>query len=376
MRGSVMLFWLVALVLNTGCASIEQQPSNKPHASCSATCQACHYDALTMHDLQVIGSHNSYKLGIEQPLFDLILERNPGVRSLEYAQLSVTDQLNLGLRNLEIDVYHDPEGGRYASPLGQRLLRERGIDPKPFDEDGLLSQPGFKVMHIADIDFRSWHLLFTDQLAELRAWSEAHPGHLPVVITMNCKDGRERMEGSVDPVKFDADAFDALDKAVINGLGRERLLMPDDVRREAATLEQAVLETGWPTLKEAAGKFLFVLDHGGGKLETYVAGHKGLKGRVFFTLSEPGSGEAGFMVINDPVRDEAKIRAMVKAGYMVRTRADSSTNEARRGDFSRFEAAKRSGAQVITTDYYVPDLRMDPDYFVRFEDGGFVRVRP
>ncbi|QDU72484.1 hypothetical protein Pan265_23500 [Mucisphaera calidilacus] len=337
--------------------------------------EAAAYDGLRMNQIQVIGSHNSYKRGIEPALFALMLEHNPGVKSLEYAHLSIVDQLNLGLRNLEIDVYHDPEGGAYTLPAGLRALEEQGIEPQPFDEEGVLQHPGFKVMHIADYDFRSWHLLLRDQLVEMRAWSEANPGHLPIVVTVNCKEGRGGIDNTREILHFDQAAFDALDAALIAGLGRDRLLIPDDVRGDAKTIEEAIRSTGWPSVGDAAGRFLFVLDHGGSTRDTYVAGHEGLLERVFFTLSEPGSGEAAFMVINDPKGDFERIRDMVSKGYMVRTRADSGTNEARRGDFSRFQAAKASGAQVITTDYYIPDLRMAPNYFIRFDDGGFVRVK-
>jgi len=81
-------------------------------------------------------------------------------------------------------------------------------------------------------------------------------------------------------------------------------------------------------------------------------------------------------VMNDPVRDEAKIRDLVRQGFMVRTRADADTKEARANDLSRFEAAQRSGAQVITTDYYIPDRSIDDRYIVRFEGGGLIRANP
>ena len=42
-------------------------------------------------------------------------------------------------------------------------------------------------------------------------------------------------------------------------------------------------------------------------------------------------------------------------GYLVRTRSDANTTEARENDYSRFEAALESGAQIISTDYYLPD---------------------
>jgi len=42
-------------------------------------------------------------------------------------------------------------------------------------------QPGFKVFHIPDIDYRSGCVTFCRCLKEIDTWSRAHPGHLPII---------------------------------------------------------------------------------------------------------------------------------------------------------------------------------------------------
>ena len=79
------------------------------------------------------------------------------------------------------------------------------------------------------------------------------------------------------------------------------------------------------------------------------------------------------MILNDPKQDGQKIREMVKKGYMVRTRADADTKEARANDRSGFVAACASGAQIITTDYYYKSTFFPSDYSVSFEDGKYIR---
>jgi hypothetical protein len=79
------------------------------------------------------------------------------------------------------------------------------------------------------------------------------------------------------------------------------------------------------------------------------------------------------MIINNPKDDGGKIREMVKKGYMVRTRADADTKEARANDRSGFVAACASGAQIITTDYYYKSTFFPSDYVVHFDDGKYVR---
>lgn len=331
-------------------------------------------DKLRINQVQVIGSHNSYKQAIDPPLLAM-LTRTDSVRfkGIEYSHVSLTEQLDLGLRGLEIDVYADPKGGKYAQPLGLKLAQGQ----QAYDVNAGMNTPGFKVLHIQDIDFRSNCPRFADCLAELSRWSDAHPDHFPVYVTMNAKDDVISRPGFVKPDPFTADVLNQLDSAVLAGMGRKKLIVPDDVRggRRSETLEAAVLAGNWPTVKAARGKFLFVLDEVGKKRAAYIAGHPSLQGRTLFTNSEPGTPEAAFVILNDPTKDQTRIAELVKKGYLVRTRADSDTKQARQADYHDFELAQQTGAQIITTDYYRPSTFFKSDYIIKFADGTYVRPR-
>jgi hypothetical protein len=322
---------------------------------------------IRMNQVQVLGSHNSYKLPMDEPLLELLRKTKPAdAISLDYGHESLRGQLNLGLRALELDVVSDPSGGLYAKPKGLQLVREAKAEPKPYDPQGKMSQPGLKVLHMPDLDFRSSVLTFKDALAELRQWSEAHPGHLPIVVTMNAKEDGTKCEGCVVPPRFDKAAFDSWDAEIRSVLPPAKLITPDDVRGQYPSLEAAVLAHAWPTLKQSRGKFLFVLDERGAKQKIYVAGHPSLKGRVMFVDAEPGNPEAAILILNEPVELMSRIQWAVRAGYLVRTRADAETKEARKNDYSRWKAALASGAQIISTDYYRPEPRIGTGYMVRF----------
>ncbi len=335
------------------------------------------WSGLRMNEIQVIGTHNSYKLAIQPELMDAMASVNRNARSLDYQHLSLTDQLNLGVRNLELDVYWDPEGGRYADPLGNRMLRAMGVEPWAIDpaHANALAEPGFKVIHDADFDFRTHHIRLEDALAELAHWTDQNPTHLPVVVTMNMKQGKASVPGAVDPAPFDEPAFREINAVLTNTLAHH-LLRPDDVRRHHPTLRAALEADGWPELDAVRGTYLFILDHGGDTMATYLAAFPNLERAAFFTMSDPGEPTSAVLVINNPVRDEAHIRELVQRGYLVRTRADAGTTEAREHDLARFEAAKRSGAQVITTDYPIPDRRLNDRYFIRFDGNAFARPNP
>jgi hypothetical protein len=335
-------------------------------------------DRFRINQIQVLGSHNSYKKAIDPDLFKLLMQSNAKAYSgLEYSHITFQEQLDLGLRKLEIDVVYDPKGGMYAKPLGLTMVKEHARDrQRAYDSQGLMLKPGFKVIHVPDIDFRSQAYTFRDALRQIRAWSDTHSNHVPIAITMNAKDTGVDLPNAVKPLQFDAAAFDAWDAEIREVLPPEKLLTPDDVRRDFPTLEAAVLAHAWPTLGQTRGRFLFVLDETGAKLEAYAKGHPSLKGRVMFVNALEGRSEAAFRIVNDPIESFHYIQKLVRDGYIVRTRADADTVEARLGDYTRMHAAFDSGAQFISTDYYRPNPDFHTNYQVKLPDGTPVRWNP
>ena len=327
-------------------------------------------DEARMNQIQVLGSHNSYHSGVDPALF-AFLRAKYGERmdGLEYSHLPIQQQLDMGLRALEIDVVSDPNGGLYAHPAGLQIEKENHLDGPPYDPDGLMLKPGLKVIHVPDIDFRSNVYTLQQELAILKAWSLAHPNHLPIPVTMNAKDDGLKQPGFVQPLLFDKAAFDGWDEELVRGLGRDLLITPDDVRGDYATLEEAVLAHAWPKLSKARGKFFFVLDEDDKKKDTYIEGHPSLRGRVMFVNQTEGHPEAAFRIMNEAQTDWAYIQYLVRSGYYVRTRADADTAEARKGDYSRWRNALISGAQVISTDYYVANPKFGTGYAVKLPGG-------
>ena len=116
------------------------------------------------------------------------------------------------------------------------------------------------------------------------------------------------------------------------------------------------------------GKFLFVLDEKQEKIARYLKGQSHLKDRVLFVNAKEGHPEAAFRIVNNPQKDFKYIQSLVAKGYMVRTRSDSETKEARTNDYTRFEIAKASGAQVISTDYYAPSALINSKFKVAFSE--------
>jgi len=80
--------------------------------------------------------------------------------------------------------------------------------------------------------------------------------------------------------------------------------------------------------------------------------------------------------MNDAKKDKSLIKSLVKKGYIIRTRADSDTEEARNNDKSSFTAALQSDAQIISTDYYRKSTHFKSDYVIRFDDNKYFRLNP
>lgn len=326
-----------------------------------------------MNDLTAVGTHNSYKLAIPpEEMAAMVAARGQVALGVDYAHRPLAEQLDAGARQLEIDVVADPRGGLYARPLtalGRGTILPPGIA-------AALARPGFKVLHMPDVDFRSSCPTFVACLTEVKAWSQAHPDHVPILILLNAKDGQASLPGGVIPLPFDEKAFDALDAEIRSVFDDTQLITPDQVRGRRATLREAVLADGWPSLATSRGKVFFALDESPAKVALYRGARRSLEGRAMFVNTDEASPAAAYLTLNDPVGQKDRIAAAVKAGFIVRTRADADTWAARANDVAQRSAALTSGAQYVSTDYLWPDPHFAGGYAVRLTGGDVAVCNP
>lgn len=273
---------------------------------------------IRINQIQFVGSHNSYKQAMPNGFIKQLMQVNPTlVESLEYQHVPLAQQLDLGIRKLELDVF-------YVADENQ-----------------------FLVGHVQQIDMNSNCATLRNCLNQVRAWSQNSPAHGPLWISFNAKDGY--ILGLPSPEAFTPVAFALMDSVVEEVLG-DNLILP-----------QEIIDLQWPLLEEARGKFILILDEGGTKRDMY---YDGWQQRPMFTNAPEGHPAAAIMIVNEPVEQFDEIQRLVAAGYMVRTRADADTREARENDTSRRDAAFASGAQAVSTDYYLPATHFGNDYQV------------
>jgi hypothetical protein len=120
---------------------------------------------------------------------------------------------------------------------------------------------------------------------------------------------------------------------------------------------------------------MFALDCPPEQAARYRGDRKVLEGRAAFVNTDIASPVAGYITLNEPKELADKIAAAIKAGLIVRTRADADTREARINDTARQAAAFASGAQYVSTDYMTPDTRFSA-YVATLPGGGKARLSP
>ena len=364
-------------------------------------------EKLKINQIQVLGTHNSYAQPVDtavlnyiDPIFEKMMgqyfstmpeeqqakykEYHPNSvkmsEGLAYNHPDFKEQLNAGLRSLEMDVYYDPTGNRFNKPASYETLKQLGkTDLLPFDSTGL-DKPGFKVLHMADIDFRTHYPTFESALQALKSWSVEHPSHVPIFIMIEAKDsGIPIFPGSAEVLPFNSEAFDELDELIFSVLGKDKIITPDIVRGDYKTLEEAVLANNWPELSASLGKFVFMLlpsTAGLAQANPYVEKHPTLENRAMFVQSEPGKPYAAFLLLDNAIMRKEDIQKAVEKGYLVRTRSDIECYEAKVNDKTRANAAFESGAQVISTDFFKPGNSFKTDYYIQIPNKKPVRVNP
>ena len=333
--------------------------------------------ALKVNQIQVIGTHNSYHAGIapnETKLWQA--KYADAYKGLDYQHQPLPQQFDSGIRQIELDVYADTKGGLYAHPSGPSMAAAAKLPPDPdFDPGKVMSKPGFKVMHVQDVDYRSTCQPFIACLEEVRQWSRAHPQHIPIFILVETKQGKPRGELHLtEPEPFTSSTFDALDAEIRSVFPANEMITPDDVRGRYATLNEAVLAGNWPSLVSSRGKVVFLMDQRSVG-PVYLTGHPSLRGRVLFTNSTPGEPDAAFIERNDGPTSE--IAELVRKGYLIRARTDSDTKEARTNDTTVRDAMMASGAQLLSTDYPVNEpARWTGNFVVMLPGKAVARCNP
>ncbi|KAF1927092.1 uncharacterized protein M421DRAFT_421959 [Didymella exigua CBS 183.55] len=342
-----------------------------------------------MNHIQVIGTHNSYHRQVSLAEIAVFEKYVPSPEDYYYSQATLPNQLeHQAVRSLELDLHSDEEGGLYYPPLIWTLSNLTNATT-PYD-GSVLQKPGIKVFHVTDFDPDSVCHTFVDCLTQLKNWSDANRNHVPIIIDLELKtDAPACVIGGVCPgeaTNWTLPRLLNVDAEILSVFPKKQLIRPDDVRQGNLTLEQSVLQKGWPLLSDARGRLMFFFDNDPKPMdpssprELYKsAGHESLQNRTVFTNSLEGSSDGAVIKSNEPRGNmTAEIQRLVKKGYIVRTRSDVPLDTVLNKTTEMRDSAFVSGAQIVSTDFpsWGMSARWGWDYVVQLKDGRVARCNP
>jgi hypothetical protein len=264
-------------------------------------------ETLRMTDVQVKGTHNSYHL------------RPTGYvnQDWDYTMMPLDAQFDAGVRQIELDLHWDED------------LHEHG------------------VWHITSLDALTTCTPLVACLGIVKAWSDAHPDHLPILILM--EPGGE--SSGEQPAAWRDDLV-----AEITSVIGDDLITPGEVQGSAGTLRDA-LPDGWPLLGDARGRILVWVDVGG-----EAATLLGRPEDPMFLEDLSGDDFTAVGNHNTPSSDADVITSDRAAGRLVRTMSDPDRDGVLANDRTEMELAIELGANAISTNHPVPEDGLD--YFL------------
>lgn len=322
-------------------------------------------DSLKINQLQYLGSHNSYRKITDQDVLDFLyglgnlLPSYANPQELEYDHLPLWNQFTeYGVRQIELDLHLDNNGGKFYNRQIKAILDK----PTASEVEELKNNTDIKLFHIPDIDYNTHHYTFKSALKEIKKWSATYPEHLPIFILLelsetSVNDHLPNMNFAIAEKWDNINDLEKLENEILSVFDKTEIILPSDVQGNFATLNEAVLNHNWPTVKESRGKIMFLHNNSGIITQLSIQNNPNLENRIVFTNGEHNESHTAFIMRNSINTYASEIEDLVAKGYLVRTRVDEGTFEARNNDYSKWNKGLKSGAHFLSTDYYKPDHR-------------------
>ncbi len=301
---------------------------------------------VKFNEVQFLSTHNSYQITSTEEyrnFFEAISDLTFGLVKSETAEFnmdSLTEQLEVGIRGLEIDI-------------------------ETVDEEGNVS---FIVTHNSVMDNTSSCYDFEKALEEIKMWSDNNPGHLPVTVIIEPKKGVVPVNNMKNYSLKYAVTTDELIRKVMG----ETLLTPEEMMGDYESFKQMRENDGWLPLEKTMGKVLFLL-HDTTVTSDYINQDKTIKSQAMFPMmryADRKKDYASFIIDNNPkdaLSHEGE--SIDKYNLIVRIRPDSFP------DFSdeKYEKANLCKAQIVSTDF--PPTMGESKYHAYSFDGYTVKLQ-
>lgn len=278
---------------------------------------------IKFNEICFLATHNSYQsesTETTKKLYRNLSDLTFGLvaaNKVDFVSETLTDQLNCGIRSLEIDI-------------------------EVFDREGDIS---FTCMHSPNIEMTTTCYDFELAMKEIAMWSDNNPNHLPITVIIEPKEAFLPLE---DMKKFGIDYADEFDTALRETLG-EKLFTPADMLRDYASFGEMRKADDWCRVSDMLGKVVVLL-HECGTTEKYIRLDPSIKSQAMFPMLRYKDIErdcTSFILANDPDELLEYEELAVENRIIMRTRTDSFTNVTPKN----LELAMASPAHIISTDF-------------------------
>ncbi|HAX83192.1 MAG TPA: hypothetical protein DCY15_01445 [Ruminococcaceae bacterium] len=280
-------------------------------------------DGVKYNEVSFLGTHNSYQkecVPARQKLFQDASTVTFGLVKAEKATFSadyLTDQLNLGIRSVELDV-------------------------ETVVTDGKIS---FVCSHAPVLDMPTHCYDFALALKEIKLWSDANPNHLPVTIIIEPKKVFIPDKNMHYFTCGYANELGEQAKAIFG----DTLITPADMIGKHSSFKEMREADDWMTLSETRGHVMILL-HDTTVTDKYIEQDTSIKTQAMFPMLRYDSRDkdyASFLLINKAKDIQVQAAEVLGKKLVIRTRSDNF------GSYKESDSqiALNSGAQIVSTDY-------------------------
>lgn len=273
-------------------------------------------NTLHLNEIQFLATHNSFKKlpskFVNKPL-ELFSSK---VKNGYYGYDSLTEQLNKGMRGLELDV--------------------------------TMYDGKFVLSHNAYTDWRTNGVDFSLALEEIKIWSDLNAGHIPLNLMIQVRDSWSPYNHKYG--KYSFEDFVRLDKLLSTTFGEDGIIKPGDIIGESGTVRQGVEDGNWPLLSECRGKVFFAILFDKEKnVQNYIDIDPTFKTQRAFIMTSGNKLKDYSAIVHadDARKDTQMLENLVSKNYILRSRIDEQF------DYSadRRSASIDVGAVILATDH-------------------------
>lgn len=274
---------------------------------------------IKINQMRYLCTHNSYKQGLHKPanfFYNYIIPYAIGKKS-NYGYDNITQQLNIGIRGFEFDLYYLENEDEYR----------------------------FECYHNSWLETNSSVVDFEKGLEEIKMWSDYNPNHMPIFITIEPKDDvpfdKAKGMGKVE--------LEKLDNLILEYFP-EKIITYSQMLNGYGSFQEMREANGYIKLEDCIGKFVFLL-HEYENFEEYIditAENRAMIPLVWASsLKENKYLDLTCFAQDHDYFHPEKLEPLIADNYIVRTRLDIYPKY----EFETTTARLATGAQLVCTDY-------------------------